>query len=100
MIHFKSITTRIISLHVIAIGITSILMPLALYWLLSSTANDLHHRALREYADTIAQYLSPRPEGGWRLDLPGAARALLRELRPLWLRRARRGGRRPFLLAR
>ena len=79
MIHFKSITTRIISLHVIAIGITSILMPLALYWLLSSTANDLHHRALREYADTIAQYLSPRPEGGWRLDLPAGLRELYSE---------------------
>jgi signal transduction histidine kinase len=79
MIRFKSITTRIISLHVIAIGITSILMPLALYWLLSSTANDLHHRALREYADAIAQYLAPRSGGGWRLDLPAGLRELYSE---------------------
>ena len=76
MTRFKSIISRIISLHVIAIGITSICMPLALYWLLSSTANDLHHRALREYADTIAQYLVPRGDGGWTLDLPAGLREL------------------------
>jgi signal transduction histidine kinase len=76
VIRFQSITTRIISLHVIAIGITSICMPLALYWLLSSTATDLHHRALREYAGTIAQYLAPRPGGGWTLDLPAGLREL------------------------
>ncbi len=79
MIRFKSIATRVISLHVIAIGITSICMPLALYWLLSSTANDLHHRALREYAATIAQYLVPQPGGGWALDLPAGLRELYSE---------------------
>jgi signal transduction histidine kinase len=76
VIHFKSITTRVISLHVIAIGITSVCMPLALYWLLSTTAGDLHHRALREYAGTIAQYLAPRPGGGWSLELPPGLREL------------------------
>jgi signal transduction histidine kinase len=75
VIHFKSITTRVISLHVIAIGITSICMPLALYWLLSTTATDLHHRALREFAATIAQYLVPRP-GGLSLELPPGLREL------------------------
>jgi len=79
MIRFKSITTRIISLHVIAIGITLICMPLALYLLLSSTANDLHHRALREYADTIAQRLAPGPGGGLTLDLPPGLRELYSE---------------------
>jgi signal transduction histidine kinase len=75
VIHFKSITTRVISLHVIAIGITSVCMPLALYWLLSTTATDLHHRALRDYAGTIAQYLVPR-QGGWALELPAGLREL------------------------
>jgi signal transduction histidine kinase len=75
VIHFKSITTRVISLHVLAIGITSVCMPLALYWLLSSTANDLHHRALRDYAGTIAQYLTPRQDG-WTLALPAGLREL------------------------
>jgi signal transduction histidine kinase len=79
VIRFKSIIGRIISLHVIAIGITSVCMPLALYWLLSSTANDLHHRALREYAGTIVQYLAPKAGGGWSLDLPPGLRELYSE---------------------
>jgi signal transduction histidine kinase len=79
VIRFKSITSRLISLHVIAIGITSICMPLALYWLLNSTANDLHHRALRDYAGTIAQYLVARPDGGWALTLPAGLRELYSE---------------------
>lgn len=72
MIRFRSITSRIIFLHVIAVGITSVCMPLALYWLLSAAANDLHNRALREDADTVTRYLVARPDGGWALDLPPA----------------------------
>jgi signal transduction histidine kinase len=79
VIRFKSITSRLISLHMVAIGVTSICMPLALYGLLSSTATDLHHRALREHADTITQYLAPRPDGGWQLDLPAGLHALYSE---------------------
>jgi signal transduction histidine kinase len=76
---FQSIISRIVVLHVIAIVVTSIFMPLALYWLLSSTATDLQHRALRDYADTIAQYLSRGPDGNWRLDLPAGLRELYSE---------------------
>ena len=79
MIRFKSIISRIISLHVIAIALTAIGMPLALYWLLSSAATELHHRALREYADTIAQYVRPDDAGGLRLDLPPGLRELYSE---------------------
>ena len=50
MFLFKSITRRIIFLHVIAISITSAFMPVALYLLLRSAADDLQHRALRENA--------------------------------------------------
>ena len=38
------------ALHVVAIGVTSILMPLALYWLLNQAANSLHRDALRSQA--------------------------------------------------
>jgi signal transduction histidine kinase len=79
VIRFTSIISRIISLHVLAIGITSICMPLALYWLLSSTATDLHHRALLEYADTIARYLERRADGDWTLQLPSGLRELYSE---------------------
>ncbi len=78
MIRFKSIISRIISLHVLAITVTAIGMPLALYWLLSSTATELQHRALRENADTIAQYLAAE-NGVLRLDLPPGLRELYSE---------------------
>ena len=39
MRRFRSIISRVVALHVIAIGVTSILMPLALYWLLNQAAN-------------------------------------------------------------
>ena len=76
MIRFQSIISRIICLRVIAIGITLICMPLALYWLLTTAANDLHHRALREHADTVARYLVASPSGGWALVLPPGLREL------------------------
>jgi signal transduction histidine kinase len=67
---FRSIISRVVALHVVAIGITSILMPLALYWLLNQAANSLHRDALRGQAVTIASFLRPQPDGGVALDIP------------------------------
>ena len=78
MIRFRTIISRIISLHVIAITVTAIGMPLALYWLLSSSATELQHRALRENAETIARYLTAE-NGNLRLDLPPGLRELYSE---------------------
>ncbi len=79
MVRFKSIISRIICLHVIAVGITTVCMPLALYWLLNSTANNLHHRALREHADTVSRYLMSDPDGTWALHLPSGLQELYSE---------------------
>jgi len=67
---FRSIISRVVALHVIAIGVTSILMPLALYWLLNQAANSLHRDALRSQAATIASFLRPQPDGSVTLDIP------------------------------
>jgi signal transduction histidine kinase len=67
---FRSIISRVVALHVIAIGVTSVLMPLALYWLLNQAANSLHRDALRSQAATIASFLRPQPDGGVTLDIP------------------------------
>jgi signal transduction histidine kinase len=67
---FRSIITRIVVLHVVAIGVTSILMPLALYYLLDQAANNLHRDALRSQAFTISSFLRPQPDGGLALDIP------------------------------
>jgi signal transduction histidine kinase len=72
MISFKSIFSRIIFLHVIALVITAIFMPLVLYYFLKWAANDLHDQAMREQADLVAHYLVLRPNGSWTLDLPPA----------------------------
>ena len=70
MIRFRSIITRIVVLHVVAIAVTSILMPLALYYLLDQAANKLHRDALRSQAFTISSFLRPQPDGGLVLDIP------------------------------
>ena len=72
MISSKSIFSRIIFLHVIALIITAIFMPLVLYYFFKWAANDLHDQAMREQADLVAHYLVLRPDGSWTLDLPPA----------------------------
>src|SRR5208282_5618480 len=70
MFLFKSITRRIIFLHVAAILITSAFMPVALYLLLRSAAEDLLQRSLRDNAEAIAHYLSQDADGTIALRLP------------------------------
>ena len=76
VISFKSIFSRIIFLHVIAMVITAIFMPLVLYWFVRSAANDLHDQAMREQADLVAHHLVLQADGGWTLDLPPPLQAL------------------------
>ncbi|NDH63044.1 MAG: two-component sensor histidine kinase [Alphaproteobacteria bacterium] len=70
MTRFRSILSRVVALHVVAIGVTSVLIPLALYWLLNQAANNLHRDALRGQAVTVGSFLRPRPDGGLDLDVP------------------------------
>jgi len=72
MISFRSIFSRIIFLHVIALVITAIFMPLVLYYFFKWAANDLHDQAMREQARLVSHYLVLRPDGSWALDLPPA----------------------------
>jgi signal transduction histidine kinase len=67
---FQSIISRVVALHVVAILITSILMALALYWLLNQAVNSLHRDALRGQAATIGSFLRPQPDGSTVLDIP------------------------------
>lgn len=76
MTRFRSIIARMVALHVVAIGVTSILMPLALYWLLNEAANNLHRDALRSQAYTIGGFLRPQPDGRLLLDIPPEVRPL------------------------
>jgi signal transduction histidine kinase len=70
VIRFKSIISRIVILHVIAVAITSILMSVALSWLLNLATNNIHNEAMEEQAASLAQHLVPRADGTLSLELP------------------------------
>ena len=70
MIRFKSIISRIVILHVIAVAITSILMSVALSWLLNIAANNIHNEAMEEQAASVAQHLVPLADHSLSLELP------------------------------
>jgi signal transduction histidine kinase len=70
VIRFKSIISRIVILHVIALGITSILMSLALSWLLNLATTNIHNDAMEEQAASVAHHLVPQADGSLALELP------------------------------
>lgn len=74
MLHFKSIMSRILLLHVIAMLVTAVLMPLVLYWFMISATSSLLDRAMQEQAQAIARHLRPSDGGRWALDLAPALR--------------------------
>ncbi len=74
MIRFRSVVSRIVALHVAAIVVASICMPMALYLMLKSAAQQLHERALRDQAAEISHYLRIGPDGQPRLSLTAALR--------------------------
>lgn len=76
MIRFRSIIARIVVLHVLALAATSILMPLALHWLLNQAANDLLRDSLRAEAQTVSTFLRLDRDGKLVLDIPAEARPL------------------------
>ena len=70
MLRFKSIISRIVFLHVVAVVITSILMSLALSWLLSYATDNIHNKAMQEQAVTVGEHLSVGADGRLELKLP------------------------------
>ncbi len=70
MIRFDSIISRIVILHVIAVAITSVLMSVALSWLLSMATTNIHNDAMEEQAVSLAAHLVLEPDGRLSLALP------------------------------
>lgn len=70
MIRFESIISRIVILHVIAVAITSVLMSVALSWLLSVATNNIHNEAMEEQAVSLAEHLVAEADGRLTLVLP------------------------------
>jgi signal transduction histidine kinase len=67
---FQSIISRIVFLHILAVAVTSILMSLALSWLLSYATDNIHNKAMQEQAISVGDHLSIDSDGRFELDLP------------------------------
>jgi signal transduction histidine kinase len=76
VIRFKSIISRIVILHVIAVAITSVLMSVALSWLLTMATNNIHNEAMEEQAVSLASHLAVQADGSFSLDLPPSLQGL------------------------
>ncbi len=76
MIRFKSIISRIVILHVIAVAVTSILMSVALSWLLNTATNNIHNEAMEEQAASLAKHLVRLADGSLSLELPESLQGL------------------------
>ncbi len=72
----RSVVSRIVFLHVVTICVASILMPFTLYEMLKAAADDLHHRALAEQAEEIAEHIKSLSDGTLVLDLSPRIREL------------------------
>jgi signal transduction histidine kinase len=70
VIRFDSIISRIVILHVIAVAITSVLMSVALSWLLNTATNNIHNEAMEEQAMSLAGHLALDANGSLSLELP------------------------------
>lgn len=70
MIRFKSIISRIVFLHVIALVVTSIVMSFALSWLLGVATDNIHDQAMQDQAVSVARHLALKPDGSAALELP------------------------------
>jgi signal transduction histidine kinase len=68
--HFKSIAARLVAMHVAAIVVASLCLPVVLSLLLSSEVDELQRQALRQQAEEISRYLHKAGPGDWRLELP------------------------------
>ncbi|HUI34703.1 MAG TPA: ATP-binding protein [Stellaceae bacterium] len=70
MFRFRSVVGRAISLHLVAIAVTSIFMPLALYLMLKYAAQDLHRHALRDQAAELLKLIDLGDDGALHMHLP------------------------------
>jgi signal transduction histidine kinase len=76
---FKSLTSRLVLLHIVAVGVVAIFLPLVLFWLLTSEVNRLHRDQMRDQAEVLGERLGVKPNGTITLDLPDSLKDLYSE---------------------
>jgi signal transduction histidine kinase len=73
---FKSLISRIVFMHIIAIAVVAIFLPLVLFWLLNSEVDQLHRDAMRAQAEVLAERIVPQVDGTLNFSLPDSLRGL------------------------
>ncbi len=76
---FKSLIWRIVFLHIVAVAVVAIFLPLVLFWLLNSEIDQLHRAAMRAQAETLAERIAVQPNGKVTFNLPESLRGLYSE---------------------
>jgi signal transduction histidine kinase len=73
---FKSLISRIVFMHIVAVAVVAIFLPLVLFWLLNSEVDQLHREAMRAQADVLAERIVPQADGTLAFNLPDSLRGL------------------------
>jgi signal transduction histidine kinase len=73
---FKSLISRIVFMHIVAVAVVAIFLPLVLFWLLSSEVDQLHRDAMRAQAEVLAERIVAQPDGTLSFILPDSLRGL------------------------
>lgn len=76
---FKSLIWRIVFLHIVAIAVAAIFLPLVLFWLLNSEIDHLHRDAMRAQAEVLAERIAVQSDGTVTLNLPESLKGLYSE---------------------
>ena len=79
MFRFTSLTSRIVFLHIVAVAVAAVFLPLVLFWLLNSEIDQLHRAAMRDQAEVLGERLAVKPDGTIALDLPDSLKDLYSE---------------------
>ena len=76
---FKSLIWRIVFLHIVAVAVVAIFLPLVLFWLLNSEIDHLHRDAMRAQAEVLAERIAVQPDGSMTFNLPESLKGLYSE---------------------
>lgn len=79
MFRFTSLTSRIMFLHIVAVTIAAVFLPVLLLWLLNSEIDQLHREAMRDQADVLGEKLAVGRDGKVALNLPESLKDLYSE---------------------
>ncbi|MBR0704102.1 sensor histidine kinase N-terminal domain-containing protein [Bradyrhizobium diazoefficiens] len=76
---FKSLIWRIVFLHILAVAVVAVFLPLVLFWLLNSEIDQLHRDAMRAQAEVLAERIVAQPGGSLTFNLPDSLKGLYSE---------------------